>query len=676
MGFEELFLKSTYDSDEDNILEEFYIPVLSNALSYDRLAGFFSSTSFAMSAKGMADFIENGGKMRMVTSTQFSEADFNAIKESVMTPEEVITKKFLNKFQNIEDEFEKDHVAALSWMLAEGNLEIKIAIPTKDGSFSEQQLDENSIYHQKVGILNDGKNIISFSGSINETGKAWGEHIEEFKVFCSWKTGQEEFCASDAKKFEKFWIDAASNTKVFDLPTALREHLIKLYPTSKTEVVEKLRKQRSKKPVLHDFQQKAADSWFESEKMGIFEMATGTGKTRTSIACIKRLFQENPHDSILVVITCPQTDLVNQWIEDLNDWGFNSKPAFGDSNKWLEDVGNDVHHLNNEVIKQLIVVTTHATFSNQSFMDLIRICQTKIMLIADEVHSLAEKGRNGLLPKYDYRLGLSATPKRYFDDQGTISIFNFFGEVIFRFTIEEAIPEYLTPYKFIPHFIELTDEELTEYNEYSKKIAIESQKKEITEKEIRELLLFMRQKIVKKAANKIPMLREILSKETKLNHCLVYCADTNQLDEVGKILHEKNVMYRRFTTLEPTEERKEILKNFIHEELDALVAIKCLDQGIDVPSTKVAIIMASTGNPIEYIQRRGRILRKFSGKNLAIIHDIIVKPPRRPNSEYPEAEKTILRKELERLEEFVKPAINANEILPIIETLMKEYQIR
>ena len=675
MAFDDLSLKAIYDSDEDDILEEFYIPVLSSATKYDRLAGYFSSTIFAISARGMAKFIENGGKMRLVTSAQFSSDDITAIKEGILTPDEIISKKFLKDLNDIENELEKDYVSALSWMLTNGNLEIKIAIPTKGDSFSSQKLDENSIYHQKIGILHDGKNVVSFSGSINETWMAWHDNIEEFKVFCSWNLGQEEFCASDAKKFEKFWTNSASNTKIFDLPAAIKQHLIKLAPRSKIEAIEKLKKQKSKKPTLYEFQENAMNAWFESEKMGIFEMATGTGKTRTAIACIQKLFQEKLNESILVIITCPQTDLVIQWIEDLSEWGFNAKRAFGDSSKWLHDVGNDVHYLNNDVIKQLIVVTTNTTFSNQSFTDMIELCKTKIMLVADEVHSLADKGRQGLLPKYDYRLALSATPKRYFDDKGTLRIFNFFGDVIFRFTIGEAIPEYLTRYRFIPHFIELTDDELSEYNKYSRNIAIQSQQKEITEDQVRELLLFMRQKIVKKAANKILMLRSIISKEINLDHCLVYCADTDQLDQVGAILHENNVMYRRFTTHEPTEEREEILKNFIQEELDALVAIKCLDQGIDVPSTKIAIIMASTGNPIEFIQRRGRILRKFPGKDFAIIHDIIVKPPRREDAEYPDAEKTILRKELERLKEFAKPAENVDEIIPVIETLMKEFKI-
>lgn len=665
MSLDEIPLKISYDSDEDNLLEEFYIPVLSNATRYDRLAGFFSSNTFARSAKGMAKFIENGGKMRLVTSTQFSKSDLDAIQEGILSKEEVISKNFINEIENIEDQLVKDHVSALSWMLAEELLEIKIAVTYK----------ENSIFHQKVGILEDGKNFVSFNGSINETGKGWEDNDEEFTVYCSWKSGQEEYCAKYATRFEKYWTNSANNTQVYDLPTAIKQHLMKIAPKSKSEAIDKIKKQKTKKPELYDFQQKALEAWFASEKMGILEMATGTGKTRTAIACIKKLFQEKNNEQILVVISCPQTDLVNQWIDDLKDWGFTAKAAFGDSDVWLKDIGTEMHHLNNEIIKNLIVVTTNSTFSSEGFLEMINLCNTKILLISDEVHSLAERGREGLLPKYDYRLALSATPKRYFDDEGTLKLFNFFGEVIFKFTIEESIPKFLTPYKLYPHFVEMTNSEFLDYNDYSKSIAIKSQKKEITERELTELLIFQRQKIVKKAKNKFNILKEIIEKEIKLDHCLVYCADSEQLEEVTKILHKKNIMYRRFTTNEPPEERKEILKNFVNEELDALVAIKCLDQGIDIPSTKVAIIMASTGNPIEFIQRRGRILRLYEGKKIAIIHDIIVLPPRNEKSEYSDAEKAILRKELGRLQEFVKPAENANKIMPKIETLIKEYQL-
>jgi len=664
MSFKELTIKIGYDGDSESVLNEFIIPTLSIAKTYDRLAGYFSSSSLAQLAKGLEKFIENDGKMRLITSTQFSGEDIEAINKGILRPEEVISKKFIKEFEEIENQFVKDHVEALSWMLVEGYLEIKIAV-----------MEDNPIFHPKVGILNDGKNIIAFTGSLNETGPGLSPegNIENCDIFCDWKSGQDEYCSRHALTFEKFWSGSPNRAKIYDLPSAIKEYLLKSVPHSKEEAVAKIKKSKFKKNELYGFQKKAIEAWFASKKMGIFEMATGTGKTRTTISCIQKLFQEKKDQGLLIVITCPGRDLANQWVETLCDFGFTPESAFGDSKIWSKDIGNNMENLNNGIIENLIIVTENSTFPTSLFTEMINLCQTKTMLVADEVHSLANNGRQGLLSKYNYRLALSATPERYFDDDGTKKIFNFFGKVVFTFDISDAIPEYLTPYELIPHFIEMTNKELVDYNDVSKSIAIKKQNKEIDENKIIELLLFERQRIVKKATNKIQVLREIISKNKKLNHCLVYCADQEQLEEVHKILHEKKIIFSRFTAEEEPKERIRILKNFKDNVLDVLLAIKCLDQGIDIPSTKIAIIMASTGNPIEFIQRRGRILRKHAGKELAIIHDIIVMPPKKIDSEYSSSEQSILRKELLRLKEFAEPANNSEDIMPKIDAIMKEY---
>jgi len=454
MSFEELSIKIGYDGDSESVLNEFIIPTLSIAKTYDRLAGYFSSSSLAQLAKGLEKFIENDGKMRLITSTQFSREDIEAINKGILRPEEVISKKFIKEFEEIEDQFTRDHVEALSWMLAEGYLEMKIAV-----------MEDNPIFHPKVGILNDGKNIIAFTGSLNETGSGLSPegNIENCDIFCNWKSGQDEYCSRHALTFEKFWSGSPNRAKIYDLPSAIKEYLLKSAPHSKKEAIAKIKTEGFKKTKLYDFQEKAVEAWFTSEKMGIFEMATGTGKTRTAISCIQKLFQEKEDQKLLIVITCPGRDLSNQWVETLRDFGFDPKSAFGDSKIWSKEIGNEMEILNNGIIKNMIIVTENSTFPTSLFTEMINLCQTKTMLIADEVHSLAENGRQGLLPKYDYRLALSATPQRYFDDEGTHKIFNFFGDVVFIFDISDAIPDYLTPYELIPHFIEMTHEELEKY---------------------------------------------------------------------------------------------------------------------------------------------------------------------------------------------------------------------
>lgn len=671
MTFRDLKLKETYDSDDDDILQGFYIPVLSNAVSYDRLAGFFSSTAFAASARGMSEFIRNGGKMRLITCMQVPKHDLEALKNVVEDPDSVITKMMMVELDTV-DGLLKNHVDALAWMVVSKKLEIKIAIPLKDdGNYLSEALDPNSLYHQKIGILHDTEdNIITFSGSINETSKAWLSHIEEFKVFRSWERGQDSYAASDSKKFEKFWYGDAKNTRIFDLPRAMEENLMKMAPDSKDDAMAGL-EGKPTQPRLRPYQEDAVQKWIGNGRRGIFEMATGTGKTITAISCIKNIQDLEP---CVTVITCPYRHLITQWISQLEQMGIKAKRADGSSALWLEDLKNLVHHLNSGIIDNLTIVTTHSTFSKEKFMDMMGLCKTKSFLVGDEVHKVgSEKRACGLLDSYDYRLGLSATPQRYFDDPGTDEIFNFFGPVVFEFDLDNAIREgHLTHYELYPHVVYMTASEEDEYHKLTRQIAMESSKED-PDYLLLERLSIKRSDIIKNAENKIPKLKEIVEKESPLDHCLIYCNQTSQLEDVAKILHFHEASFHRFTNSESMDERDALLREFDNGDKDFLLAIKCLDEGVDVPSTKTAIIMASSHNPVEFIQRRGRILRPHEGKKIGIIHDMIVLPKRLPDGGVRKYEKRVLRKELDRVEEFARSADNPEHGREIITTLMKRY---
>ena len=234
-----------------------------------------------------------------------------------------------------------------------------------DKGFVTGELDKNSIYHQKIGILYDDNNdVISFSGSINETRKAWTGNIEEFKVFCNWKAGQDVYGSNDAKKFEKFWHDRSKNTKVFDLPTAIKNHLITNAPKSVTEAISKITDETADRLELRDYQHDAVNKWFENDRRGIFEMATGTGKTWTAIKCIKRIFESDSTGN-LVIIACPYKHLIIQWQQELEKWDMDSESAYGSSASWQNRLGNCMLQLNDDVLKNQVIVTTHDTFSQR-----------------------------------------------------------------------------------------------------------------------------------------------------------------------------------------------------------------------------------------------------------------------------------------------------------------------
>lgn len=675
MGFDTLPLKETYDSDEDDMLRDFYVPVLAQAVRYDRLAGYFSSAVLATAAEGMAEFIKNEGKMRLVTSVQLTRDDQQAILNGLASPEDAITR-IIGGDLDLAYKLQRNHVKALAWMVAKKILEIKIAVPLAgDESFHIGSLSTGSIYHQKIGVLYDlDGNVVSFSGSVNETGKAWHENIEEFKVFCSWKPGQGAYGSKDARRFEKFWHGQSNSTKVFDLPAAIRERLIRDAPRTEAEAVASLEGQ-APAPGLRGYQEEAVGKWLDAGMQGILEMATGTGKTRTAIECIRRVL-DDPGKPALVVVACPYTHLVTQWVKELESCGLEVRTAHGSSASWRSDLSRDILRLDGGVIHSLVVVTTHDTLAGQKFMDMAGSCRSETMLVADEVHRLgAEKRSRSLLPSYRLRLGLSATPERYFDMDGTASIMEYFGGVVYEYGVSKAISDgHLSHYLLFPHIVYMTDDESKDYHEYSRKIAIEAAK-EHPDPELQKILAIKRSKIIKSASNKMDTFREILEATGNLDHCLVYCTDI-QMDAAAKVLHGMGIVFHRFTFRENKQERDKLLSEFASGRKDVLLAIKCLDEGVDVPSTQTAIILASSHSPIEFVQRRGRILRPYEGKEKATIHDMIVLPRTIPEGEiHTESEKAIIRKEIDRLAEFAGTADNPDHSRELVSKLMNRYDL-
>ena len=471
MSFKNINIKREYDSDEDDLVSEFYMPILSQATTYYRRSGFFSSSSLAVSARGIADLIRKDGKMKLICNVYLSRNDCEALKRAQEDP-----IKFLNEsnivedLRNIEDEIERDHVEALGWMLAKGFLEIKIAFPQNNVG----------IYHPKVGIFFDEEgNYISFSGSENESFKAMIHNIEEFKTFKSWVDWSCPSARSDLRKFEREWIGDTKKTVVVDLPKAFKDEIIIYAPHEKADLA-LLNKnygdiyKKFKEPLpARDYQNDAVKKWFDNNCRGIFNMATGSGKTITALNCYKTL-KEQSNDNFLTIVVCPQKHLVNQWGEVINEFFIEKIVSTVDNNSWKNHLKKIIREVQRKENYFPFVLTTHNKFSDPEFIKIIEKRKTNIFLIVDEVHGVgASVFQNGLRPIYQYRLGLSATPERWFDDEGTIIIDDYFEGCVFKFTLDEAIEAgFLTEYDYWPHFVTLTDAEFDEYMELTKKIAI------------------------------------------------------------------------------------------------------------------------------------------------------------------------------------------------------------
>lgn len=701
-SFKNIPLKLSYDSGIDDVLWDFYIPVLSMAKTYDRIAGFFSSSALALSARGLEDFISNGGKMRLVTCPQLSAQDVEMLEKSANNYDEIITNNFIKDYSQIETQFQKDHVQALGWMLANGKLEIKIAIIKRNGLIcSREQIEQLGIMHQKVGILYDEfDNIISFSGSNNESASGWLSNTEEFKVFSSW-TGASVYVDEDIKKFNSFWYGNRPDAEIKSVPEALKEHLIKISKdfepknlATKFYYPNRVIKEKQELKLFY-YQKNAVQKWEENNRQLLLQMATGCGKTRTAIGCMNNALKDTPR--LLVVIACPQATLSSQWKTDVDSLKIEEHKSIeinGTTSGWNTLVKREILKLSTGRYKNLIIYTTHQIASSKKFIDILESANTSIttFLIGDEVHGMgADKTRNGLLDIYQYRLGLSATPQRWFDDEGSRLIENYFGNDNFEFSIHDALTNinpltgkpFLVNYTYDPRFISLTEDEIEEYKRITDKIIKMSNFNEEDTFDYLQMLRFKRADIEKNAKNKYIELENILDEiGSDISDTIIFVSDA-QIDNVMRILGERGIAASRFTQAQSTapsekyggiSEREHIINLFKKKKYQVLVAIKCLDEGIDIPSADRAIVMASSTNPREYVQRIGRIIRQAQGKYSATIHDLIIEPALNAfyDEELTKLEVRIFKKEMDRVLDLSRNAINNTTVVNVVYNKLEE----
>lgn len=665
MSFKNLVIEEAYDSDEDDLVNDFYLPVLSKATKYYRRSGFFSSSSLAVSARGIGELIKKNGKMKLICNVHLSKKDHDILKKAHEDPLKFLEESHIgDDLDNIEDEIERDHVEALGWMLANGYLEIKIAFPQNN----------IGVYHPKVGVFFDEEgNYISFSGSENESFTAMIFNVEEFKTFKSWVKWSNNLAFKDLTKFENEWVGNTKKTIVVDLPKALKDKIIKYAPHEKANLALLKKNYQSiykkiKKPLpARDYQSEAVSKWIKNNYKGIFNMATGSGKTITALNCYDYL-KNHSGKNFLTIIACPQRHLVSQWKENFEEYFDNKILSTVEEGSWGHELKIMVGDVKLGFSDFPVVMTTHKTFSNPKFIKILEKRRIDVLLIVDEVHGVGSSVyQKGLSLTYKYRLGLSATPERWFDDEGTNILYEYFDKCVFKFTLDEAIDRgFLTEYEYWPHFIELEDDEFDEYMELTKKIAINYEKNKNFEDLANTGDYIRRQSIIDHARNKYVKLSEIIKKYAPWDHLFVYCSSKQprgekQIVVVDRILSENGLDSKFFTSIQ--KDKEDILKYFEKGKYDALIAMRCLDEGVDVPSAKNAILMASTSNPREHIQRRGRLLRRSPEKDIAIIDDMIVVPQSSEN--LTAAEKNLINKEFERYEEFMKAAINESACINI-----------
>lgn len=698
-----------YSSISNDPYHEFFVPCFLNSNFYCRYGGFFTSKNLALCAEGIAEFLNNNGTMQLVLSPLFTKEDVDAIKKGITNREEKIKDNWIKSYEKLEEKFEKDHVRALAWMLSQDppKLEIKLAIykDIQGNIMDNETLKSSGKADLSIGVFHDEEgNSISFSGIIKPSLNNEDE-FTDITIHKNWI--HKEHVDSDFRKFSNYWdasdiFETKNETEfeIMELPNVLKEKILELKPKS----IEELDLKHI--PKLRRYQKNAKDSWINHGYRGIFEMATGTGKTFTAIGCLKEIQKKNPE--MFVVIACPTQNLVSQWHRELKKWDFEAMTTLKGKINWkpkLTKILNDYNYGIRTDDEITIIVTTYATFSKKEFKKIVQKNTKLSVLIADEVHTAgAPTIQNAMLPEYKFRLGLSATPQRYFDDEGSLFLINYFkptqecnncheSSTIFKMNIKDAIKnKILVPYYYYPHYIDLTRDELIEYKEITQKLQPELHKKpQDQNKEMLTILLNKRANILKNAEKKINAFEEIIDKNKKLKYALVYCAPSktdnqlSQMNKVQKILNQipipNSIIKSDLTNLK---EREKILEQVQSGILNCALAINILDEGVDIPPLQTAIILASTGNPKQFVQRRGRILRTWNGtypdgttKKHAVIHDIFVIPylTETIDPKYEESEKNIVRKELERHSKMSEISLNPKYGIKEIDKIKKAYEI-
>lgn len=688
MSFREHNWKHRYVSSRDDVLTDFYVPALQRSKYYSRIAGYFNSSVLSSAAQGVASFIENGEQMRLVVSADISEDDAMAINRGERTPADVIETNLSNKVSNIEKSITEERLEVLAWMVSTGQLSIKIGFnQDEDGNILPPM---DYLWHEKVILFEDEEgNKLHIDGSINETTAGWTKHRESFSVHRGWEEGQEEYVQSAAEEFRDVWEDNDPTCQVFSIPTAIENELLEFKPSSPPKRDPVTSKQEIE---LWPPQKRAIENWENNDYRGVFELATGTGKTLASLfAAADRL---RPDDFLLILV--PYQILIEQWVDEIKTpvKEFNNTDIIRCSSDydWKEELGDFI--LRNQGEGENIIIATMDTVTTDRFQNIITeyIDPENLLLVIDEVHNIGSPNRRKFLENVSAnrgRIGLSATPERMWDQEGTQAILDYFDGKVIEYGIEEAIDpdidgqSFLCPYEYHVHFVSLNDRERMEYKKISNKIGQlyaqgqddESDALDLSEADERiKRQLIKRSNILKQAEAKVPKAIEITETEDNLDRCLIYCSESQQLEEVKQRLLSNFENVCKYTSKLDDSQRKDALQNFKTEVVNYMTAIKCLDEGVDIPACDSAIILASSRNPRQFIQRRGRVLRQADNKDKAVIHDLVVLPYSLEQLKNRECEVSglefkLLERELERVESFRKTALNSTEVLMEIQDI-------
>lgn len=663
--------KPIYRTHKDSISKDFYIPCFSESIKLERAAGYFSLHSLVLSIDGLIRFVRHGGQINIICSPELSQSDAELIDACINLNEEKVTKTLLESILGVSlSDEEKENLDIVCNMLCEGKMTIKIAF---------QPL---GIFHEKFGIFSDTDGeLVYFNGSLNETKRALVQNQESIRVNFSWQSDfTRGFIEKEREYFNSLWNNKEESVVVIDFPEAVEKELLTCYKRSESleSAIDNYISNRigHEKKSLYSYQEKAIKEFCDNGYQHFYEMATGTGKTFTSIKTIQALEKECG-EKLFIVICVPQIDLQTQWDAALQEEGYDNIYLLGGVGKNFDFTISDatIDFLTGD--NNVICVAVYDTFFSKVYAQIQRI--TPLFLVVDEAHNLT-KGNLSTLVKLNpkYKLGLSATIQRFSESESEAIAKFFTPNDTFYYGIEEAIDNgFLSKYEYHPIFVRLNEDENEKFMYKSKLLAQELNKVD-PDPEIIDKLRRERSLILKQASNKIYKLKELADEGYNFVNSVVYCGQGKDnegdsiIDSVTKILYEKGLVVSQYTSR--TENRKKVLCEFEHGFYDTLAAIKCFDEGVDVPKLDKIYIMASDSALRQTVQRRGRVLRKCkeSGKTIAYIYDMVVLPALEAGTYGCEG---LLKIELLRAREYNRLALNKEENEIVFQEIENNYHI-
>lgn len=647
MSLKDLDIKLSYIScGEENIAKSFLVPALKHTKLYRRSVGFFSSGVFGPIIDGIVALSRNGGKIELIASPQLNEEDINAINLGYQKREEIIDNAFSRDFLKELESLDDAKLQLLAALIANNTLDIKIAVTESSG-----------IYHDKLGILEDfDGNIVVFYGSANESLNGYKNNYEKIRVVKSWVDSDTASIKDECKEFETLWNGTNSFVKVYHYKESAKANILKVIETRKNSD-----SSNGSSPIkLRDYQKEAISAWVNNDYHGFYVMATGTGKTWTAIYSAKRLVEKNP---AMIIICAPYKHLVKQWADDVEKAFPEAKLIMVSSENptWESQISQEIIRKQYKPENQIIIISTIASFKMQRFTNVINKSKEEKLLIVDEAHRFTDRP-DELKEAFRYLLGLSATPFSGTSAQKGLELMKWFGGQVFNLPIEEALERgFLVPYNYYPIYVYATEDEEAKFKYHTQKILSCFKNNKCINPDLLVKSLRNRLRVISMAEEKTTRIDEIIGKILEKDHFVVYCGDGKLFDSnygqelrhiqsIKRVLSAHGFKASQFTATENMAERMELVDAFNKREISALAAIRCLDEGINIPSIKSALILSSNDDYREFVQRRGRILRTYSNKEYANIYDVIVLP----NSDMQGWAKI----ELRRFHEYARLALN------------------